>query len=415
MLTRMLLAALLASGAAAEPAQTVNELEGVRQAIRTRRARWAARETAMSRLSRQERRKRLGALRAPAGQLPQRAPAELPLLSGGATLDWRNNGGLNVVTPIKDQGACGSCWAFSTTAGLESQILMAGGQLPDASEQTLVSCSGAGSCSGGYPTRASGYITSRGLPPESRFPYTGTDSSCRLPPRTQNNTAKLGGFWTVPADVGAIKAALAAYGPLPTTFNVYSDFYSYSSGVYSYTTGEFEGRHAVLIIGYDDAAQAFIVKNSWGTWWGEEGYFRVAYSEVNSPMGFGVETLAYSMGCIYTLSPPVAIMSQRGGYSQFTVQASGPACPGWRVTADERWIQITRGQRGRKKGTVQFRVLPGGNRSSHITVRAESAAGRSARFTTDEELIVPGASRLKVIQEETPPTEELEPDPPAPN
>jgi hypothetical protein len=75
--------------------------------------------------------------------------------------------------------------------------------------------------------------------------------------------------------------------------HVYSDFYNYVSGVYKHTSGSYVGDHAIIIIGYNDASQYFIVKNSWGTGWGEQGYFRIAYSELTSATGFGYETIAH--------------------------------------------------------------------------------------------------------------------------
>ena len=87
--------------------------------------------------------------------------------------------------------------------------------------------------------------------------------------------------------VDALKNALSTHGPLVTTFSVYEDFYDYSEGIYSYVSGGYLGGHAVLLVGYNDDEQYFIVKNSWGTWWGEDGYFRIAYSEVNGTTQFG--------------------------------------------------------------------------------------------------------------------------------
>jgi len=90
-----------------------------------------------------------------------------------------------------------------------------------------------------------------------------------------------------------MKNALYNYGPIVATFYVYSDFYSYRSGVYSYATGTYQGAHAVLTVGYDDVNQCFIVKNSWGTGWGEAGFFKIAYSEVTGTSRFGYSVLAY--------------------------------------------------------------------------------------------------------------------------
>ena len=104
---------------------------------------------------------------------------------------------------------------------------------------------------------------------------------------------KILNYGSVSATVSAIKDALVNYGPLVTTFSVYADFFSYNGGIYSYTSGAYQGGHAVLIVGYDDVNQCFIVKNSWGTGWGEAGYFRIAYSQLASPVYFGGGTLTY--------------------------------------------------------------------------------------------------------------------------
>ena len=74
---------------------------------------------------------------------------------------------------------------------------------------------------------------------------------------------------------------------------VYEDFMHYKSGIYSYTTGKKLGGHAILLVGYNDAESYFIVKNSWGTGWGEDGFFRIAYSEMNTVINFGLSTIAY--------------------------------------------------------------------------------------------------------------------------
>lgn len=289
-------AALLLASVASSLAAS-SEIAEIQQAIHAKGGRWVAEENALSRLPLEAKVKWLGALSGglePAKTLP--APDAATAASTTGSFDWRNVGGRNYVTPVKSQGSCGSCWAFSTTAQLESYLLLRDPSIavPNNAEQILLSCSGAGSCGGGWPGSASAYIVKTGLPPESYFPYTGTNNLCsNALTGWQNVAAKIGSYAGVNQEVEALKNALGTYGPLSTTFNVYNDFYSYRSGVYSYTTGGFVGRHAVLIVGYDDAQQYFIVKNSWGSGWGEQGYFRVAYSEVNSSMGFGAQTYAY--------------------------------------------------------------------------------------------------------------------------
>jgi len=403
----MMLVALAASSASSR--QQEGELDDIREAIKERRARWSARETSISTLAPGQRKMRLGVR--PQTQVAPVAPAEAPLgPSFGSSLDWRNFRGVSVVTPVKDQGACGSCWAFSTAAGLESQIMMMGGGVPDAAEQILVSCSGAGTCNGGYPTRASIFMQTSGIAGEEKFPYSGTDQSCRAALEGwQRTAAKLGSYYSIPARVNDIKHALAAYGPLPTTFDVYTDFYSYAGGVYSYAAGALEGAHAVLIVGYDDAAQAFTVKNSWGKAWGENGYFRIAYTEVGGSAKFGRETLAYTMPCLYTLSPPFASLPAAGGRGTFTVKASGPACAPWTVTSRQKWITITAGATGTNTGTVSYVVsanASGQPREGKINVSASSNdPGRRGRLQKrgqdpqEEEPMAAGLSRFSVLQE----------------
>ena len=93
--------------------------------------------------------------------------------------------------------------------------------------------------------------------------------------------------------LATIKTALIKYGPLPTAMMVYEDFMHYKTGVYSYTTGKKLGGHAILLVGYNDDGQYFILKNSWDTGWGENGFFRIAYSEMNSVVSLGLSTIAY--------------------------------------------------------------------------------------------------------------------------
>lgn len=132
-----------------------------------------------------------------------------------------------------------------------------------------MSCSGAGNCNGGYIESASAFIASTGLPPDSCFPYTATDNSCSnaaCPYRQSETDATAGWKWvaTNSPTVAGLKSALLTYGPLVTIFNVYSDFYSYAGGVYSYVSGSYQGGHAVEIIGFDDANQCFIIKKQLG-------------------------------------------------------------------------------------------------------------------------------------------------------
>jgi C1A family cysteine protease len=369
------------------------ELERIRHEIKARGAKWHADETSVSRLTMKEKKMRLGHkddgdLAAIVGDTSTSVP--LATLEGApATLDWRNVGGITYVSPIKNQGSCGSCWAFAVTAGLESQAMIGtNGTQVDLSEQILVSCSGAGSCSGGYSASASNYIRDYGLPMESCFVYTATNNVCsNACAEWQNGTAtlyKVNGWHTATTLTGAekvqgIKNALYTYGPIVASFYVYNDFYSYRSGVYSYTTGSYVGAHAVLIVGYDDTLQAFIVKNSWGTGWGEAGYFMIAYSEVGGTSNFAYSALAYDgygdnpppspdpvdptpdpdptpTTCTYALSSTSKTFKPAGGTGSFTVSTQS-GCS-WTASTSASWVTITSGSSGEAAGTTSYTVTP---------------------------------------------------------
>jgi C1A family cysteine protease len=216
-----------------------------------------------------------------------------------AHFDWRNVHGYNYVTNIKDQGNCGSCWAFSSTAALESHVLITKFTYLNLSEQILVSCDRKDlGCGGGWLNYAANFIRDKGLPAEQYYPYTATNGVCAsAETEWWRNTYKIVSWHYVGSpnkpNLVMIKKALVTYGPLVTTFRVYSDFLYYSSSVYQYTSGDLLGGHAVVIVGYDDAEQYFIVKNSWGIDWGESGYFRIGYSELSSVVEFGFSSIAY--------------------------------------------------------------------------------------------------------------------------
>jgi C1A family cysteine protease len=345
------------------------ELSDVQQANGEKGVKWIAGETSISRMPEAQRKLRLGTVKSAntmravmLGTPTPQAVASLP-----TALDWRSNGG-DYVTSIKDQGDCGSCWAFASVATLESAYLIEakepGGNF-DESEQIMISCSGAGSCAGGNPNAAATWLQSVGDAPASYYPYTATNGTCSAAlSGWQAQTTKIASWAqvaTTAPTVDALKAALNTYGPLATTMTVYEDFYYYTSGVYEHTSGVLEGGHAIELIGYNDEGQYFICKNSWGTDWGELGFFEIGYSELTSVTQFGQDTLAYTMAarpaaCSYSISSVGETAPLTGGTGTISVTA-GSGCK-WTATSQEPWIQVTAGASGTGNGTVSFTVSP---------------------------------------------------------
>ena len=204
-------------------------LHEIHAEIQKKGARWQVGDTSMSRLSFAEQQKRLGLVRPVlTGREPRLSLEAAPVPDLPAGLDWRNNGG-NYVTPIRDQGSCGSCWAFAASAALESTTLISN-QTPgvdlNLSEQVLVSCGNSGSCNGGYISTASDFFKNTGLPVETCYPYTATNGSCSSAcPSWQSSAYRISSWQYVATSsptVEAIKNALYNYGPLVTTMAVYA-------------------------------------------------------------------------------------------------------------------------------------------------------------------------------------------------
>lgn len=333
------------------PSCLAAELGEIQAAIVQKGAQWQAGETSMSVLPPAQQKLRLGLILPKDEDLAAAPLAAMSMPPAGlpVALDWTTP--VNFVTPVRDQKSCGSCWAFATAAALESASLIKNtipGYNLDTSEQVLVSCGGAGSCSGGYVDKASNYIRDSGLPYEACFPYTWTNNTCSAACAGYKTDIfkTLSWSWvaTTAPTVDAIKNALYNSGPLVTTFAVYGDFFSYKSGIYKHTTGNLAGYHAVLIVGYNDTEQYFKVKNSWGTAWGEAGFFRIAYSELApATVLFGRYTIAYTMPDVcsgLSITPQTVTFNYGGGTGSIAVDAPGLGC-GWNAKSNASWITIT--------------------------------------------------------------------------
>lgn len=222
----------------------------------------------------------------PASNLVRRQAEFLP-----DSWDWRNVSGVNYVPAVRNQGACGSCYAFSATAMVESRIRVAtkNDVAVTLSPQDIVSCSDySQGCEGGFPYLIGGkYAQDFGMVAEECNPYIGKDSTCSEKSCSRTFVAKyryVGGFYGA-CNEESMKLSLVQSGPMSVSFEVYPDFMHYSSGVYHHSGlldkfNPFElTNHAVLLVGYGTDEETkedyWLVKNSWGTKWGEDGYFRI--------------------------------------------------------------------------------------------------------------------------------------------
>eukprot|EP00825_Cyclidium_porcatum_P029766 TRINITY_DN316_c0_g3_i2.p1 TRINITY_DN316_c0_g3~~TRINITY_DN316_c0_g3_i2.p1 ORF type:complete len:311 (+),score=57.78 TRINITY_DN316_c0_g3_i2:94-1026(+) len=197
-------------------------------------------------------------------------PSNSPVVDSNLVgdVDWRTKG---VVSPIKDQGQCGSCWSFGCTGGLESANMLFGSKVMTVySEQQLVDCSssyGNDGCNGGLATQAYQYVIDNGIVTESEYPYVAEQQTCKI----NKGPFKISKITKVSANnCDDLKTALNQQ-PISVSVDA-SNWSFYSSGIFDNCGTDTD--HAVLAVGY--TSTYWIVKNSWGESWGEQGYIRLA-------------------------------------------------------------------------------------------------------------------------------------------
>lgn len=184
--------------------------------------------------------------------------------------DWREKANV----PIKNQGHCGSCWAFATVSPIEYQYTYKSGRPIRISEQSLISCN-----SHKYSCEKGGWwdyddLIKNGVILEDDFPYDGIDESCKNVKAT--NKIKVLKWGSSGNGIEQIKSAIFQYGPVATGVSVDSEFYNYINGIYDHNSMA-DVNHAVVLVGWDDDIRSWILRNSWGEKWGTNGYMYIEY------------------------------------------------------------------------------------------------------------------------------------------
>lgn len=210
-----------------------------------------------------------------------------------SAVDWRRN---NSVTPVKNQGSCGSCWAFSTTGAVEGISAIKTGNLTSLSEQQLVDCSdgkyGNDGCNGGWMDLAFKYIIKKGgIESTFDYPYVAEDGRCAA--KKKLYVASISGYYDVYNSTSALLNATAQQ-PVSVAVDA-SLFQFYSSGVFSDNSCTSNVNHGVLVVGYNSTSNGtdyWIVKNSWGTGWGQAGYIFMNRNSTNPDGLCGINAYA---------------------------------------------------------------------------------------------------------------------------
>ncbi len=297
--TGLAVSALLQVPILAQADESHLTLQQLRKRLNQTHEKWEAEHTSVSDLSTSEKQNLCGVeLSALQATMHFRRPREQeeilkrrPTTRIPDRFDWRNANGTDFASPILNQAHCGSCVAFAAIGTLETQLNISR-QTPyspwELSPQFLFSCGG-GTCNKGWTGEAAAqFLQKVGVTDDSCFPYssgaTGQDLACHdACPNAQQRLTRISGYARPTKGALSLTAVAEALrsGPLMTQMVVYEDFTFYRRGVYRHVAGKVLGGHMISIVGYDSDEQAWIVRNSWGQSWGEDGYFRIAWDDTS--------------------------------------------------------------------------------------------------------------------------------------
>jgi C1A family cysteine protease len=274
----------------------------LKKAIERSNARWQAEETPFTKMSRDNRQRHLGYTPGPNdGALEEQervaksnlqafmAKSPTVTVAYPGLFDLRDVGGSNFITSVKDQRNCGACVAFGTIATAEGTLRKQRNDPTldvDYSEAHLFYCHArsegrrcSGPNGGWWTERALDKFRDIGVADDACYTYTDQDQECsNLCKDWTSRVTKITG-WKRLNSPDEMKEWLSTRGPLVACYTVYMDFYAYTGDIYRHVSGDRDGGHCVCCVGYNDKDQYWIMKNSWGPGFGENGYFRIAYGE----------------------------------------------------------------------------------------------------------------------------------------
>ncbi|MEW6251857.1 MAG: C1 family peptidase, partial [Planctomycetota bacterium] len=280
--------------------------------------------------------------------------------------DWRDVDGRNYCPPIRDQRSCGSCWAFASVGPVECAIKIKDDVFVDLSEQWLVSCNQSGwSCAGGwwshdYYRGATDPCGGTGAVLEAAFPYVASNVPCRCPyPHVYRliDWRYIGTGGGVPS-VSSMKQAIYDRGPVCVAVYVDNAFQSYGGGVFN-ACANGTVNHGVVLVGWNDDDQCWLMRNSWGAGWGEDGYMRIKYN--CSRIGYGATYVVYGSMQVNPQDGAELIGEPGGPFNppsaSYTLTNNSSVPFSYQVMKTQPWLTITNGAGTIPAGgAVQFSV-----------------------------------------------------------